>query len=291
MMRARYISMDANAKLNLGLRILGMRSDGFHDISSVFHSISLSDRIGIHVRPGTGRIYLSVSGDSIPADSRNLAWRAAQAFIDATAEEQDISIDLEKSIPSAAGLGGGSSDAAAVLLGLASLLEFPETELPPLALELGSDVPFFLERGAALVEGRGERVKRISCPPFWAVILHPPISISTPWAYSRWDNTVLSLTEDTRKEHCSGSVRTWHEGEPFPLDLRNDFLPVLCESYPDIADIAGQLNDSFDSWGLSGSGPALYVLFRTEREACEFSVNQPAGVRSFVSRSTSCDGA
>jgi 4-diphosphocytidyl-2-C-methyl-D-erythritol kinase len=166
-----------------------------------------------------------------------------------------------------------------------------ETGLEELALSLGSDVPFFLSGGAALVEGRGELLTEIACPPFWAVIVTPPVSVSTPWAYSLWDSTRSSLTEAVPESHYPASVTAWHEGKPFPVGLRNDFLPLLLERLPALRELAGILEDSCENWGLSGSGPSLFSLFRTEEEARGFAVNLPGGSRLFVCSSCSCDGA
>ncbi len=285
------LSISASAKLNLGLRILGSLPDGFHEIRSVFHTVSLDDTLDLSISPGSGKLSIAVSGEDAPENESNLAWRAAEAWLDASGASLDICIALFKRIPCAAGLGGGSSDAAAVLRALNGFSGEHEIDLHGLALSLGSDVPFFLSGGAALVEGRGELVSRICCPPFWAVVLNPPISISTPWAYSLWDNYGPSLTETAPGNHCSASVTAWHEGKPFPIDLRNDFLPLLLESLPAMSELAGVLEDSCENWGLSGSGPSFFALYRTEEEASGFAEDPPCGVRAFVCSSTSCDGA
>lgn len=266
------LTLRAGAKINLGLRILGAREDGYHDISSVFQEVSLCDLLDISATPGEGRIHLECSGD-LPEGQDNLAWKAARRFLDMTGAELDVDIRLEKRIPVEAGLGGGSSDAACVLRGLSTLTGRGGTGLHGAAAELGSDVPFFISGGSARVEGRGERVSKIPTVPFHAVLIHPPVRVSTPRAYSLWDETADTyLTNSNMMKHDSASSAVWHEGKPFPHDLRNDFLPLLEKRIPAIAEVARYMRDSrHGSWGLSGSGPTFYALFHSEDEACDFS--------------------
>lgn len=266
------LSVRAGAKINLGLRILGRREDGYHDISSIFQEVSLCDVLDISAGPGEGRIHLECSGD-LPEGQDNLAWKAARLFLDMTGEKLDVSIGLEKRIPVKAGLGGGSSDAACVLRGLALLTGKGGAGLHAAAAELGSDVPFFITGGTAIVEGRGELVSRIPTVPFHAVLIHPRTRVSTPRAYSLWDETTDTyLTNSNMMKHDSASSAVWHEGKPFPHDLRNDFLPLLEKRIPEIAEVARYMRSSLQgNWGLSGSGPTFYALFHREDEACDFS--------------------
>ncbi|MCD4774790.1 MAG: 4-(cytidine 5'-diphospho)-2-C-methyl-D-erythritol kinase [Candidatus Aegiribacteria sp.] len=267
------VTLEARAKINLGLEILGKRSDGFHDIRSIFQEITLSDTIRISIEPGSGELSLSCSTDDIPSDSSNLAWKAAEAFLSHSQESLDIEINLEKNIPSCAGLGGGSSDAATVLKELRQFTGRKDINLLKIASRLGSDVPFFIRGGAASVEGRGEIVSSIPVIPFYAVLIHPDVRISTPWAYRAWDESMItSLTNSTMIRHYSASSAVWHEGKPFPHDLRNDFLPLLEKHFPEIAELAQFMTDSqCSNWGLSGSGPTFYALFRTKSGASCFS--------------------
>ncbi len=267
------ITLKARAKINLGLSILGRRSDGFHDIQSVFQEISLCDILSISIKPGNSVISLSCSDSEVPSDSSNLAWKAAEAFLSSTGEALDVSIELEKNIPSRAGLGGGSSDAAAVLKGLSQLTGISDIDLNEIARTLGSDVPFFITGGAAFIEGRGELISEIPAVPFHAVLIHPKVRVSTPWAYSAWDRDMsTSLTINTMIRHYSPSSAVWHEGKPFPHNLRNDFLPLLEKHYPEIAELAQFMTETkCENWGLSGSGPTFYALFRSKSGARSFS--------------------
>ena len=267
------ITIKARAKINLGLRILGSRPDGFHDIRSIFQEISLCDILRISIKPGSGMISLLSSNEDIPSDSSNLAWKAADAFLSRTGEHLDVRIELEKNIPSCAGLGGGSSDAAAVLKGLSRLTGISNIDLSKIAETVGSDVPFFKKGGAALIEGRGFRLSQVPVILFHAVLIHPKARVSTPWAYSAWDrDSSTSLTNNTMIKHYSPSSAVWHEGKPFPHNLRNDFLPLLEKHLPEIAELAQFMTDSkCENWGLSGSGPTFYALFRTKSRAQSFS--------------------
>ncbi|NOQ21064.1 MAG: 4-(cytidine 5'-diphospho)-2-C-methyl-D-erythritol kinase [Candidatus Aegiribacteria sp.] len=266
-------TIEARAKINLGLRILGSRPDGFHDIQSVFQEISLYDTLRISIKPGSGVISLSCSISEIPCDSSNLAWKAADAFLSSTGELLDVRIELGKNIPSSAGLGGGSSDAAAVLKGLSQLTGIKDIDLGKIAETLGSDVPFFIIGNAAVIEGRGELLSEIPVTLFHAVLIHPKARVSTAWAYRAWDRDMsTSLTNNTMIRHYSASSAVWHEGKPFPHNLRNDFLPLLEKHFPEIADLAQFMTDSkCENWGLSGSGPTFYALFRKKSRAHSFS--------------------
>ena len=188
LMATQSISRLAPAKVNLSLSVLGIRPDGFHDIESWIAPIDWCDRIT--VTPGNGPS-LTVDGDAdgIPVDDTNLAMRAAEALAHSVDRANDVAIRLEKSIPPGAGLGGGSSDAATVLLTLNTLwnLNLSTETLVPIAAEIGSDVPFFLEPGSAIIRGRGERIERLDhFRHGWLVLIVPPFGISTESVYRAW---------------------------------------------------------------------------------------------------------
>jgi 4-diphosphocytidyl-2-C-methyl-D-erythritol kinase len=179
----------APAKINLSLKILGQRSDGFHEIDTVITLVALHDEIRITKgKPGNG-IEFCCDDPSVPQGDGNLAVRAAKTFFEATRIEPAVSIDLKKKIPHGAGLGGGSSDAASVLLALNKLFEtnFPLEALAEMAESLGSDVPFFVFQSAARCKGRGEMVMPVELRSHFSVLLlKPGFAVPTPWAYSRW---------------------------------------------------------------------------------------------------------
>lgn len=181
------LEKNSPCKVNLLLNILGNRPDGFHELETVMHPVNLCDRL--RFEQGGSGVVLSCSDATLPTDSRNLVHRAATAFLTATGIRDGVKIHLEKKIPLAAGLGGGSGNAAATLLGLNELFDSPLSaeKLNELAAGQGSDVPFFLQNNPALGTGRGEKIQ--SLDPFPVLrgkaffLIHPGFGISTPWAY------------------------------------------------------------------------------------------------------------
>jgi 4-diphosphocytidyl-2-C-methyl-D-erythritol kinase len=182
------ISLAAPAKINLSLRILGKRPDGFHEVETLMVPLALADEVEVAHGSGTG-IRFTCNDPELPTGSENLCVKAAEVFLAATGIEHGLSISLMKRIPHGAGLGGGSSDAAAVLRGLNDLFDDPlvSEELHQLAAQLGSDVPFFLEKGPAWCRGRGEILESTDALPQRRLLLiKPPFPVPTPWAYKRY---------------------------------------------------------------------------------------------------------
>jgi len=182
----------APAKINLSLKILGRRDNGFHDLDTLIAPISLYDEIRIDKgRPGNG-IEFRCDDPSVPPGNDNLVVRAAKAFFETTEIEPAVSIELQKKIPHGAGLGGGSSDAASVLLALNELFDakLSRQTLARMAEPIGSDVPFFVFQSAARCKGRGEMVTPIKLKRrFSLLLLKPAFAVSTGWAYSRWQDS------------------------------------------------------------------------------------------------------
>jgi 4-diphosphocytidyl-2-C-methyl-D-erythritol kinase len=183
------MQLSVPAKINLSFRVRDRRPDGFHEIETLMAPISLADKITIEKAGDNGEIRLICDDPSLPAGDDNLVVRAAKLFRQRANVTSGITIALEKKIPHGAGLGGGSSDAASTLLGLNELFSagLPQDELLKLAAQLGSDVPFFVVRSAAVCRGRGEIVSPTSLPAkFHLLLLKPDFAVPTPWAYSRW---------------------------------------------------------------------------------------------------------
>ena len=183
------MQLRAPAKVNLSFQIRARRPDGFHEIETLMAPISVYDQINITHAESGGGIHLTCDDASLPTGDDNLVVRAARLFCNVTNHEPALHIDLQKGIPHGAGLGGGSSDAAAVLLGLNELLEthLSVGRLAGTAGELGSDVPFFVYRSAAICRGRGELITRTALPrQLPLLLLKPGFAVPTPWAYSRW---------------------------------------------------------------------------------------------------------
>ena len=179
----------APAKINLSLKILRRRSDGFHEIETLIAPISLCDEIQIERHNGKQRIELCCDDASVPKGDDNLAARAANVFFNATRVKGGISVSLKKKIPHGAGLGGGSSDAASTLLALNKLFDtkLPREALAKMAAAIGSDIPFFVFRSAAICKGRGELVNPVKYRKKLSILLlKPEFGVPTEWAYSRW---------------------------------------------------------------------------------------------------------
>ena len=179
----------APAKINLSLRVLGLRSDGFHEIETLIAPISLCDEVKIEQRSGKQKIAFRCEDPSVPKGEGNLVVRAAKVFFEETAISSSISIELKKRIPHGAGLGGGSSDAASTLLALNELFEtnLPREALAKMAEMIGSDIPFFIFQSAAVCKGRGELVSPTRLrEQLLVLLLKPEFGVATQWAYSRW---------------------------------------------------------------------------------------------------------
>ena len=263
------IRLLAPAKVNLTLRILGRREDGYHDIESLVQKISLYDSLTLERVPGPG-IELACSDPGLPSGEENLAFRAARLILrECGRGEEGIRIQLEKGIPHGAGLGGGSSDAASVLMGLNALLELGLTRdrLAEMAGTLGSDVPLFLYPSPCVITGRGEVVRPspIAIPGVY-LLLFPDFTVSTQWAYSNF-----RLTKQPDKYTISGSYGV-EDGLCHPdrwQDLLvNDLEDAVSKRYPEI----GRCRQDLLRLGaraslMSGSGSTVYGIFENRRLA------------------------
>jgi 4-diphosphocytidyl-2-C-methyl-D-erythritol kinase len=244
----------AYAKINLGLRVLGRREGGYHEIQSLMQTIDLADQL-ILEQGGVG-IELDVEPCLGGSSQENLVYRAAELISKTAGSVPDLRLKLSKKIPVGAGLGGGSSDAAATLAGVNRLLELNlnHGRLRALAAELGSDVPFFLEGGSCLVSGRGEILKKLpTLPRYPLVLLLPPFSLSTAAVFGEFDR--LRESGETIEEES-------------PAFLRNDLEPAALSLHPELSRHRGFLRDAKpDFFGMSGSGPAWFGGFKEERRA------------------------
>jgi 4-diphosphocytidyl-2-C-methyl-D-erythritol kinase len=253
--------LNAFAKINLDLRILGTRPDGYHDLRTIFQTLALSDRLTFTPRPGP--LTITCSDDSVPTDKRNLVWKAASLLrrlgMRKTGPPRDVAIHIEKKIPAQAGLGGGSADAAITLLALAELwrLDLDAAEITRIASRLGADVPFFLVGGTALGLGRGDDIYPLDeLPTAHAVILRPGFGVSTVDAYNWYDH-------ERRRARREPAPRLIPPGWPdWALSMRNDLEPVVVSHHPAIARIRQSLLDAGAAVAaMSGSGSAVFGLF------------------------------
>lgn len=256
------VSFLAPAKLNLSLQVFGKRPDGYHHIRSVMVPVSLYDEVTVEEAPGS--IHVECDAPGIPTDAANSCHKAAAAFLAWAGSPAGVRIRIRKAIPSESGLGGGSSDAAATLKGLIALTgkHPPPEALIGMAVRVGADVPFFLQGGAVLVEGFGERLTPLPWNvPFHAVIVRPPFGLSTREGYARLGRG----PGDPPPRGCVPSFRSFSE---VAAVVRNDFETVLERSHPEIAAIRRELASAgAGAAGLSGSGSAVFGLFASEGAA------------------------
>lgn len=259
----------APAKINLGLHVLRRRADGFHDLETVFLPIGWADRLD--AAPAEA-LSLTVSDPALPTDGRNLVVRAARALGAWAGRAPGAALHLEKRVPYGAGLGGGSSDAAAALRLLAAVwgLDVPEAALHDLAAGLGSDVPFFLHDGAMTASGRGEVLAPFldagGAPyrcPFWVVVAVPPVHVPTAEAYG------LVTPREAGRPDLAAVVRSNDLGR-WRADLVNDFQAPIEAAFPAVGAARGVLTEAGASYtGLSGSGGAVFGVFESEAAAHE----------------------
>lgn len=264
----KQLRLNAYAKINLTLDVLGDRPDGYHDIETVLHTVELHDSIILR-EDGEG-IVLRCASPDVPPETQNIVHRAAHLLRETFQISRGIEIELTKRIPVASGLGGGSSDAAVTLLGLAQMwkLRVDDRQLMELGSKIGSDVPFFLVGGAALAMGRGERVRMVRpLPTTWVVIARPTIQITSEWAYKAIDHGAVR-----KRPNTSALVRAL-EGEDARAVgqlLCNVFEEVVVAHHP----IVGAIRDLMTSHrplgvSLSGTGPALFAMAANEAAATE----------------------
>jgi 4-diphosphocytidyl-2-C-methyl-D-erythritol kinase len=256
------VRVQAPAKLNLLLAVLAREVSGYHQLETVFCRLELADELD--VQPSAAGVQLTVEGPEPAPPEQNLAVRAARAFLERSGVAGGAAIRLVKRIPVGAGLGGGSSDAAATLLALNRLHDLPlqPTELLELGAALGSDVPFFLaDTALALAWGRGERLLPLEPLPRMEVLLAvPPFAIPTAWAYDRWDAAGSPAPAGPRL-HRAADFRTWTALTPHAA---NDFEAAVFPEQPRLPALKRALQASGAFLALlTGSGSALYGLFRT----------------------------
>ena len=305
------VSVRSFAKINLGLYIGSLRADGYHDLRTVYQTIALHDVIRVSVGRGTG-IEIFCADPRVPCDGSNTCYRMAERVMEELGANGRVTIEIEKRLPVQGGLGAGSSNAVAAMIGLERALKKRLTQPRRLgiAAEVGSDLPLFLVGGTVLGVGRGEEVYPVSdFPAVPVVVVTPEVGVSTPKAFLDWDILAENAAElrsagtgqrpvptsPTRLTHSEGSDRllevgrvlsAWlvspntgaparggsRAGSPL-LDLvrtgiENDFERVVFPQYPELRDIKGALERAGAAYAsLSGSGSALYGLFRTRAAA------------------------
>jgi 4-diphosphocytidyl-2-C-methyl-D-erythritol kinase len=265
------IRIEAYAKVNYGLRVGARRTDGFHPIHGRFQSVAIADELTVGF--GESDAIVSERGGPVPSGKNNLAWLAVDAVRQAAQSHRPVVVTLDKKIPVAAGLGGGSADCAAALVAAQRLFGGSDELVADLAAELGSDVLFCLTGGYAEVSGRGESVVRLSPTDGYALaVVVPPVELSTVAVYDHWDEMGGPRGPSVDPK----SVPTALRGD----DFRNDLVPPAFALQPTVAEWQAELRIR---WGrdvlMSGSGPSLFAFALDPGEAADMIDGTPVGAR------------
>lgn len=282
------IKMRAYAKVNLGLDVLRRREDGYHDVKMVMQNIDLFDKICIRKNAGRG-VTMRTNLAFLPTDGSNLACKAARLLMDEFDIDSAVYIDLYKFIPVAAGMAGGSADAAAVLYGMNKMFELGLSleELMARGVRLGADIPYCLMGGTVLAEGIGEKLTELKpFPDCCFVVAKPPFSVSTRFVYEN-----LVLDSNTKHPDIDGILAAIDQGDIYGAAdrLENVLESVTVKEYPDIEGIKDRMKECGALNALmSGSGPAVFGIFDDEQKAaaCNRILRQDVRVKtSYVARS------
>ncbi|MEE2876262.1 MAG: 4-(cytidine 5'-diphospho)-2-C-methyl-D-erythritol kinase [Candidatus Neomarinimicrobiota bacterium] len=270
----------ARAKINIGLKITGQREDGYHTLETIFQEISLTDEITLDI--GVGESTFTSSDPSLPLDGTNLCMKAVKAVEREVDHELGVSVHLEKRIPVAAGLGGGSSDAAAVLKGLNTLfdLKLSPDRMKAVAVSLGADVPFFLDGGCQYATGIGDQLVPVTLPPIGVVLLVlPPERVSTKWAYGEVKNALSCGFSSGNFPAPLGSRISWDSAGVL---FENDFESLVFQTYPEVGDLKRRLiSAGADFASLSGSGSTVFGIFE-DHVVAEHARQQFSTFQSYV---------
>lgn len=278
-------SLIAPAKINLYLEIIGDRPDGYHELAMILQSIDLADQIDLRAN-GTDLIRIYCDDPQIPTDSSNLAYKAAalmtEQFPEVYSKFGGIDIAIQKRIPMGAGLAGGSTDAAAVLVGIDLMwkLGLTQIEIRELAARLGSDIPFCVSGGTAIATGRGEQLAPLPSVDFLYAVLakHRSLAISTPWAYKTYRQQFSSsyvsdrdsLLQRRQRVHSGGIVAaiSQRDGEKIGQLLHNDLEKVVLPAHPQVEQLRQTLAQ-FNTLGvmMSGSGSTVFALVESKAQA------------------------
>ena len=263
----------APAKLNLFLHVVGRRSDGYHLLQSLFRLIDYGDTLRFAPRDD-GRILRVAALADVP-EEHDLCERAARLLQEASGCRRGVEIALDKRLPMGGGLGGGSSDAATVLLALNRLwgLDWPRERLQALGLRLGADVPFFIYGRSAFVEGVGERFQPVDLTPAWYLVVVPPASVPTAEIFAS-----PHLTRNTKPIKMMDFSAGWGG-----LFGQNDLEPVVCERYPEVARALAWLRQHAEA-RMTGSGACVFAPFAVEQDARTVLAQVPEGMTGWVAR-------
>lgn len=256
------LTLKAPAKINYLLDVIGRRPDGYHDLRMVMQRVNLCDEITVTLADNP-EIAVTCGKNGVPDGPGNIAWKAARVMLDLAGTGQGAAISITKNIPVAAGLGGGSSDAASVLMGMNELLGLglPDQRLMEIGVKLGADVPFFIFKKTALAEGIGEQLTAMpAMPKAWVLLVNPGVHVSTAWVYKN-----LQLTNE---KELAKLPKFFSSIEDICKILSNDLEAVTIPSFPVIAEIRDKMlqNGALGAM-MSGSGPTVFGIYRDEASA------------------------
>jgi 4-diphosphocytidyl-2-C-methyl-D-erythritol kinase len=275
----------APAKVNLSLRVVGKRRDGYHLIDTIMAPVSLYDEVAIERARAGAKLSVTCDDPEIPSGEKNLAYKAAALLLGKDIARYPVAIHIKKRIPAGAGLGGGSSDAAAVLVGVNRLLRLRKTraQILRLAAKIGADVPFFVLGRPARARGIGERLTALKSPRrLWLVIVYPGFPVSTAWAYR---SLSFKLTKNIEKTSLNSFVR------PLPgsaMELVNDLEKPVFRRYPKVERLKKKLaGEGAAGTLMSGSGSSVFGIFSSEDKARRafLRLQRENGVQAFLVRS------
>ena len=262
------IEIDSYSKINLTLNILAKRQDGYHDIETIMQSINLADRI--FIKEEKEGIKIKCSHPLVPVDSQSLTYRSAEKILRRYRITRGVKIKIDKKIPLASGMAGGSANSASILVGINKLfaLNLSNKDLREIGEELGMDVPFCIQNGTALAYHKGEKVTPLSPinPPLWIIIINPGFEIPTKWAYNNLNLEWLKK----EKNNTKGMLNALKEGglPGIAKNLFNSFEGLIIKKYPEIGKIKDRLIEEGALGALmSGSGPTVFGIAQNKEQA------------------------
>lgn len=258
----KHLSLQAPAKVNYLLDVIRRRTDGYHDLRMIMQRVNLCDEISIILQDKPD-LNVTCGRQGVPDGPGNIAWKAARTMLDLAETGKGAAISITKKIPVAAGLGGGSSDAASVLMGMNELLglHLSDEQLMQIGVKLGADVPFFIFKNTALAEGIGEQLRTMpTMPPAWVVLINPGVHVSTAWVYRS-----LQLTNEKK---LAKLPKFFDDVNSVCAIFSNDLEEVTIPAFPVIGEIKNKMLELGASGAMmSGSGPTVFGLFSDKDKA------------------------
>ena len=275
------VEIDSYSKINLTLNILAKRQDGYHNIETIMQSINLADRV--FIKEEKEGIKIKCNHPQVPIDDQSLAYRSAEKILNRCRVTKGVKIEIDKKIPLASGMAGGSANSASILVGINKLfaLNLSNEDLRGMGEELGMDVPFCIQNGTALAYHRGEKVTSLSPvnPPLWIIIINPGFEIPTKWAYNNLDLNLIKREKNNTKAMLEALKGGGARG--IAKNLFNSFEELIIEKYPEIGKIKDRLIEEGALGALmSGSGSTVFAIAQNEEQALKIYKNLKSEYKS-----------